>query len=686
MNHRIFLSLLLVSLVAPSRAQTQPATAPASSSVVRLEPFVVSSGFDDKTAFDLAQGSAILNGTELRERLAATLGESLAGTPGVSATSYGPGASRPVIRGLGGDRVRVLDNGVGTLDASNVSPDHNSSVEPLFASSIEVLRGPATLLYGSSAVGGAVNVIGNAVPSTAPTKPYVGSIELRGAGPAHERTGVAAITTGGPGFAIQWNALSQRSDDVAIPGVARIDADAPAVQPEGTLPNSDLTTRSGSLGAAWFFPDGRLGAAISSYYTLYGVPTDEPISIDMHQRRLELQGEFNPGPGFLRSLRGRFALGDYEHSEVADRTTINTTFRNKAWEGRLEASHGWSPSLGGTAGIQGSRSDFSAVGEEVVTPPSVTTNQAAFFLEEWKFTGGAVQFGSRIERQNIRLGDVDPALPAVAGYQASSGQEVTDTGTSGSAGLVLYPAADWSIGANFAYTERLPTAQERFSNGPHGGTGAWEVGTSGLGKERSLGFDLSIRRRVGFVTGSIGLFQNRFRGYIYEQELPAATISVTDNPDGLTPYQFVAKDAEFRGGEVDLTLHLYDREGRRLHLDFTADTVRAEQTTDHVPLPRTPPAHYGIKLSWQDPHWQLALETRTTARQDRIDSTETTTAGYTLLNASIAYGLTTTRATWEVFVRGENLTDREARVHQSFLKEFAPLPGRGVTVGTRLSF
>jgi iron complex outermembrane receptor protein len=683
MNTRIFLSLFLLATGALGRAQTAPA---AGGPVVKLEPFIVSSGFDEKTAFDLAQGTAILNGTELRAHLAATIGESLAGTPGVSATSYGPGASRPVIRGLGGDRVRVLDNGVGALDASNVSPDHNTALEPLFATSIEVLRGPATLLYGSSAVGGAVNVIGNEIPSAAPAKSWLGSLELRGGGAGHERTGVAALTAGGPAGAVQLNLLDQQAGDIVIPGVARTDADAPVVQPAGTLPNSDLTTRSGSLGASWFFPRGRLGAAVSSYKTVYGVPTDEPISIDMDQRRLELQGELEPGAGLLKAVRARFDFGNYRHSEVSDRTTINTTFRNRAWEGRLEAAHVWSASLSGTAGFQAARSDLSAVGEEVVTPPSVTSSQAFFVLEEWKFRGGAVQAGARLERQSIRLGDVDPALPAVAGYRAVSGQEVTETGASGSAGLVLYPARDWSIGANLAFTDRLPTAQERFSNGPHGGTGAWEVGTSNLSAERSLGFDLSLRRRVGFVTGSVGIFLNRFRGYIYEEALPSATIPAASNPDGLVPYQFVAKDAEFRGGEADLTLHLYDRKGRRLHLDLMADSVRAEQTTNHVPLPRTPPKHYGIRLRWETTRWRGSVETKTAARQDRVAPAESPTAAHTLLNASLAYGITTPKAGWDFFVRGENLTNREARVHQSFLKEFAPLPGRGVTLGTRVTF
>lgn len=678
---------------AGSSAQTAANSPPTAASAnnasdhpLSLDRLVVSAGLPDKTAFDLAQGTSILTGEELHRRAQATLGDTLAATPGVSSTYYGPGASRPIIRGLGGDRIRVLDNGVGALDASNISPDHNAAIEPLFAERIEVLRGPATLLYGSSAVGGVVNVIDNRIPSAPLPNAVAGAFETRGFGAARERASVAALSGGNQSFRLQIDGLTLRTRDLRIPDVARSDEEAPADQPRGTLPNSDTATDSGSVGASWFFPSGRLGAAVSTYSTSYGVPVDEPISITMKQRRLDLAGETSTSTGIIRGVKARLGFGDYTHREIADRSIVNTTFENQAWEGRLELPHVFTSEAGGTFGLQASRSDFSAVGEEVVTPAYLTTTQALFALEEWKRGAIALQVGARYERQSIQLREFDDsALPVVAGYDARSGRKKTGRGVSGSVGVVYYPAPDWSIGASLAYTERLATAQELFSNGPHGGTGAYEVGTSNLGNERSVGVDLSIRRRAGFVTGTASVFSNTFKNYIFEQELDA-TIIAPEVTDGLTPYQYVAKEARFYGAEFELAFHLIDTGKDHLHLELMSDYVHAQQTTDDEPLPRTPPLRYGAAVRYGHGPWEGGIEVRRTMKQDRFTASETATAGFTLLNADLTYTVTQDRATFEFFARGTNLTDAKARVHSSFLKDFAPLAGRGVVGGVRLKF
>ena len=675
-----------------SRAQTAPApAAPLAESdkdhVQHLDKFVVSAGHDPKTAFDLAQGTSVLAGEELHRLAQATLGETLASTPGVSSTSYGPGASRPVIRGLGGDRVRVLDNGVGALDASSVSPDHNTALEPLFASRIEVLRGPSTLLYGSSAIGGAVNVIDNAIPNTAPDGNARGALELRGGGAARERAAVLSAGGGAQAFAAQVNVLEQKTSDLRIPGVARIDADAPAAQPRGILPGSAGETFSGSLGASVFWGAGRAGGAVSHLETEYGVPNGEDITIRMRQARLDLEGEVTQPFGPFRSAKARLGVGSYTHSELADRTTVNTTFNNDAWEGRLELAHQPIGGVTGTLGVQSARSDFSAIGEEVVTPPSITQSGAVFALEEMKLGPRAtLQLGGRYEVQDVTLGTVEPTLPRLPGYAARSGERKRFGGASGSLGLVFYPAKDWSIGATLASSERLPTAQELFANGPHGGTSAYEVGTSGLGNEHSLGFDLSVRRRAGFVTGSVGAFVNRFRDYIFEQELAANAIPVANNPDRLTPYQFIAADARFVGAEAELLFHLVETEQRRVHLEVNTDRVRAQQTTADQPLPRIPPVRFGAQLSYEDGRWHAMVELRRSQRQTHVAPGETETPGYSLLNASVSYLIPAHRVNYEVFLRGRNLTDEEAREHTSFLKEFAPQPGRGFLGGVRMTF
>ena len=683
---------LFASAAHPQTAIPPPPTAatsalPAHDPIRHLDRFVVSAGHDPKTMFDLAQGTSVLAGEELHRVAQGTLGETLAGTPGVSSTYHGPGASRPVIRGLGGDRVRVLDNGVGALDASGLSPDHNTTLEPLFASRIEVLRGPSTLLYGSSAVGGVVNVIDNAIPDAAAINPASGALELRAGGAARERTAVVSAGGGRPRLATRVNALYRRSGDLRIPGVPRRDFAAPTVQPLGTLPGSSSETFSGSIGAGASWAAGKAGAALHHYDTEYGVPAGDGIAIRMRQTRLALEGETSRPFGIFRGATARLGLAGYTHSELGADNAIRTTFDNDAWEARLELPHAALGNVTGTLGLQAARSDLAARGDEVVTPPARTQSGAVFALEELPLGARAtLQLGARLEAQRLTVGEVDPALPPVPGYAARTGQRRKSTGASASLGLVVYPAKDWSLGLAAAFSERLLAAAELFAHGPHGGTAAYEVGSTGLGPERSVGLDVSLRRRAGFVTGSIGGFVHRFRDYIYLQELPAGAIPAAHNPEALTPYQFVAADARFTGAEADLLVHLIETEHRRLHFELSADLVRATQTRTREPLPRIPPARAAARLGFEDGRWHALAEVRRALPQRRFAAGESATPGYTQLNASVSRLFPAPRGTFELFLRGRNFTNAEAREHVSFLKEFAPLPGRGVIAGLRFTY
>lgn len=696
MSFRSYSPLLLLALSAvAARAQTAPAdpgTRP--NETLALETVVISAGADAKSAFDLAQGASLLEADTLHRSLQPTLGETLASVPGVNATYYGPGASRPIIRGLGGDRVRMLDNGVGSLDASNVSPDHNVSVEPLLVDRIEVLRGPATLLYGSSAVGGVVNVIDNRIPLRAPDQPFGGRAEMRYDSAANERTGVVALTAGNQSFAMQANALRTETDDVDIPGYA--DPANPADR--GTLVNSAISTKSGSLGGTYFWGKGNAGVAVSEYDTTYGVPVGEPIAIDMKQRRLDFRSEITEPFAAFKSAQIRFGLADYQHAEVDTSTGLpNTTFQNKAYEGRVELAQQEAGNLTGSVGFQVSRSDFSAVGEEVVTPPTLTTSQALFVLESYKLNPAlTLQFGGRYENQSIKVGEVDPLLPAYPGYDVTSGEKRTDHGFSLSTGLVWYPAKDYSVGLSVAYSQRLPVAQELFSNGSHGGTNAYEIGSSRLEREDAVGVDLTVRKRAGFVTGTVGAFVNRFANFVFEQRDPTLYFDedsgaflpypVPPGDEFLPIYQFVARDAVFYGGEADLMVHLVENETHHLHLDLSADYVHAQQTTDDEPLPRIPPLRAGAGLRYERGRWTAGVNVRHAFRQDRVAAEETETAGYTLIGADLGYRLPVGKSEWEFFARGTNLGDEDARVSTSFLKDIAPLPGRSVTAGVRLTF
>lgn len=688
MTSRSLIVLSTLGLVAgPLRAQVPPSSD--SKDTVHLDAVVVSSSGDSKSIFDLAQGASVLSGDRLRNRQAATLGETLSDTPGVNATYYGPGASRPIIRGLDGDRVRMLDNGVGSLDASNVSPDHNTAIEPLLVDRIEVLRGPSALLYGSAGVGGVVNVIDNRIPAAPSTTVINGRAEARYESASNERTGVFVVGGGNQHFGYQVEGLRTRTDDLEIPGYAQQGAGAPADQPKGTLPSSALSTKSASVGGSYFFQDGFIGVAASEYDTTYGVPTgDDPAtSIDLQQRRIDLRGEAMNRPGFVKGVRARLGFADYTHSELSGGTVANTTFKNKAYEGRVEFVQQTVGALSGTFGLQTSRSDFSAVGEEVVTPPTVTSNQAVFALEDYKVTPAlTLQVGGRYEYQTITLGEVSSVLPAFPGFSARTGEKRTDQGVSTSIGAVYYPTQDYSLGFALAYSQRLPVAQELFSNGPHGGTGAYEVGTSDLEKEKSLGLDLTFRKRAGFLTGSIGAFVNRFSGFIFEQQLPDEEKPLTNNPDDLAPFQFVAKDALFYGGEAEGMIHLVDTQTDRVHVELMSDYVHAQQTTDHRPLPRIPPWRAGAALRWEHGAWTGGVDLKHVFRQNRISDRETETPGYTLVGADLSYGFLANGVNYTLFLQGTNLADEEARVHSSFLKDFAPLAGRSVRVGLRAMF
>lgn len=688
MKSYFVLSVCALSL-ASRAAHGQTSRTGETPSTVHLDAVVVTATGEGKSVFDLAQGASVLSGETLRTREAATLGETLAATPGVNSTYYGPGASRPVIRGLGGDRVRMLDNGVGSLDASNVSPDHNTAIEPLLVDRIEVLRGPSALLYGSSAVGGVVNVVDNRIPAAPFSTPFGGRAEARYDSASAERTGVLALGGGEQSWGYQVQGLRTRTDDLDIPGFAQTGPDAPADQPHGRLPSSAISTKSGSIGGSYFWPDGYAGLAASEYDTTYGVPTgDDPAtSIELRQRRLDLRSETTHPFAFFKGTRTRIGVADYQHSELSGGTKVNTTFKNKGYEGRFELVQQNVNGLSGTLGAQATRSDFSAEGDEVVTPPTLTSTFAIFALEEFKVNERVTfQLGGRFERQSIKVGEVPTGLPSFPGFSVASGAKRKDDGVSASTGVVVYPAKDYSIGFSLACSQRLPVAQELFSNGPHGGTASYEVGTSDLAKEKSLGLDLTLRKRAGRITGSVGAFVNRFRGYVFEEKLPASATPTQNNPDLLPAFQFVAKDAIFYGAEAELSVHLVDTKADRVHLNLMADSVHAQQTTEHQPLPRIPPLRVGLGLAWEHGPWKAGAELRRVTRQSRISPTETETPGYTLLGADLSYTVTATGIVYEFFARGTNLTNEDARVHTSFLKDFAPLPGRSLTVGVRALF
>lgn len=716
-------SLLLLLTAASAAAQTQPPAADHPDEPVALDSLIVSASPYSRSQSALAQPTSVLAGRQLLLEQSGSLGELLSREPGVSSTYFGPGASRPVIRGLSGDRIRTLASGIGTIDASVISPDHAVAIDPLLIERVEIVRGPAALLYGGNAVGGVVNVIDHRIHTTQPDSALNLRSEVRTSSGNDEKSG-GAVLEGGSGL-IAWHldAYRRTAGNVEIPGFAesarRRAAEAaeaaehgedPPDETGGFIPNTALRSDGGAAGFSLIGPRGYIGFSASGHNAFYGVPTgghahahhhdedegdeantdpagdaehDESVRIDLRQRRLDVQGELTDPVGFFSSAKFKFGFARYRHTEL-EGDEIGTTFKNHGFDGRVELLHPAFGAFSGAAGWQGSRSDFNAVGAEAFLPPSRTDNHALFVFEEADFNPLAWQLGARLERQAIDLRD-------------GSALSRNETALAVSTGLVWTLDPTWTLGLSLARTERAPNAQELFAHGAHAGTASYEIGDPTLAVERGLALDLTLRKRAGFLTGSLTVFANRFDRYIYEQ--PTGEVAVAhggaiefvpaddeETEGGMPVYRFVQHDATFHGAELETIFHLHHGENRQLDLTLGADFVRARNTTTRSDLPRITPSRVKTGLTWTAGTLSLGGDVQFVAAQNRTAPLETSTGSYALIGVSATYRLTLDRMVIDLFVRGTNLGDEEARMHTSFLKEVAPLPGRSVTLGLRAAF
>lgn len=715
-------SIFCLCVASLSRAQTPPAAPPAPAhthahsqanphGTVTLDQFVTSAAPFARNQVDLAQSTTVLSGRSLQLKQQSTLGETLAGEAGISATSFGPGASRPIIRGLGGDRLRLLENSVGTLDASVISPDHAVSVEPFLIDRIEVVRGPASLLYGSNAVGGVVNVITHRIETDFPTEPVTGTFELRGSTAAEEfsRGGVldlALKSAADRAVVLHLDGFRRTAHDVRIPGFAESAAvraeeiehardqgePAPAFA-RGRLPNSALVSESGAVGVSFISKALHLGASYSGVDSTYGVPGHAHerapgdaagTQIVLKQRRTDVQAEWHAAAGWIQGARFKLGHAKYRHAELEPNGDVGTVFSNRGHDARLELLHGDGKTWNGALGAHSSRSDFAAMGEEAFLPPSVTRSDALFAFEEVAQDPITWQFGARLERSRIT---------------PENGPRRRDHEISGSLGAVWKLDAAHAFAVSATHTDRAPNAQELFADGPHAGTQAYEIGDARLKAERSLGLEASLRRKTGFVTGAVTVYANRFDGYVFEQ--PTGLVAIEDDgaweflpPDhpevaaaeegGLPVYRTVQRRARFWGAELETLWHLHENKDWQLDLRLAADFTRAREGSR--PLPRIPAPRVTTGLTWAHDDWQAGVESQFVFAQRRTAPLETASESYTLLSAWVSRTLTAGRARWDLFLRGTNLLNDEARPHPSFVKALAPLPGRSFAAGVRLTF
>jgi iron complex outermembrane receptor protein len=507
---------------------------------------------------DVAQPTEVLAGDELRQRIEASIGETLARLPGTNSSYFGPAASRPIIRGLGGERLQVLEDGLGSLDVSALSPDHAVTIESLLAEQVEVLRGPATLLYGNGTVGGVVNVVTSRIPATPREAPWQGVAELRGNSALDERAGTARVDATLGNVGLHVDGFTRDTNDVEIDSFAWSDAiraqfaadGLPVDETKGRVPNSDTDSQGVGLGASWFLDNGFAGLGYNRFESNYGVPGP---AIDMEQDRYDFASEIRDTlPGF-GTLRMRATVNDYLHREIEPSGEVGTTFDQRALEARVSADHAPVAGWAGAVGLQYRDTDLEATGEEAFVPPSDTSNAGLFLFEELPTGSLTWQAGLRIENQDI---DVDGAQP-----------DYDDTSVNASAGLVWDFDAAYSLALNLTRAERHPAATELYADGPHLAVARFEVGDPNLDPETALTGDLTLRRTAGDLRFAVTAFVNQFSDFIY-----AANTGAIE--DELPVYEYRQQDATFAGFEGELEFPLGALADGSLSGRLLADYVR----------------------------------------------------------------------------------------------------------------
>ena len=613
------------------------------------------------------QGAEVLRREEIVANLNGGLGDTLDAQPGVATTFFGAGASRPIIRGLGDDRVRVLQNGIGAIDASTASPDHAVTSDGLDAQRIEILRGAAALAYGGNAIGGVVNVIDQSIPTQRANG-------VHGSG----LVGLSSVDNGVQG---EVDLATDIGFATVRLGVSGRDTDAYDT-PIGTATNSWTQLRSYSGGASVVRGWGFAGVAVRRTQNEYGLFPESLGApggrIEMQQTRIEARGDIrlNVGPFDRLDFGGQHS--DYEHTEFEGGGAAGTRFTSRGWEGRVEAHHA-SGRLQGVIGFQASDVDFAARGNEAFITPTNTRDLGLFAVERWDTGRWGLEGGARVERRSI---------------DNEGGGSRQFSGLSVSAGAFLRPRAGWFIGTTIASTERAPTQIELFAAGPHLATLNYELGDPSLGKERAISVEGSVRYQSDRFSFELNLFNVNFTNYIALVErgdvfwLDDATETSGFAPNASSPIippdstilpvlNFISDDATFQGGEISASVRIAQTRGFTFRATAAMDIVQARFDSGGRP-PRIPPRSTTLGLTADSENWSGRIEFVDTARQDRVATFETTTEGYSFVNANLAWRPMGRDGALTLRIDARNLTDELGRVHASFLKDDLPLPGRNI--------
>jgi iron complex outermembrane receptor protein len=676
-RHTALAGAIALAFVSSTHAQAVPADAPATT----LSPIAVTGNPLGST--EVATPTTVLGGDALVLRRAGTLGETLNGLPGVSSSYFGPNASRPVIRGLDGERVRMLGNGAGSLDASTLSFDHAVPIDPLVVDRIEVLRGPAALLYGGNAIGGAVNALDNRIPKQ-PVQGVTGSVEGRVGGAEREKGGAALLETGNGAFAMHVDAFGRDTEDLKVPTYRPVEGGETLAE-TNRVRNSASRTKGGAVGGSIFFDKGYAGLSLDTYDSRYGVVAEPDVTIRMKRDHIGFAGELRDLSGPFKVLRAQVNHTDYRHEEIEGSGEIGTTFKTKGTELRLEAEHAAVGPVRGVVGLQVEDMDFSALGEEAFVPDTRTRKQAVFALEELPWAGGTLQGGLRAEHVKVSSdGDADPAEPKF-------GAPASRTFSLASASIANVWKFDkaWSVTGGLSYTERAPTSFELYANGVHAATGAFERGDPDLGEEKGTNLDVALAWNSGPNRFRVGAYTARFSRFI---SLDASGNTVDLVEDGTTEsfpeYVFRPVRARLNGFEIDGAHRLLDG-AWTLDASGKIDLTRGKNLDTGEALPRIAPLRATVGLDAAQGLWSGRAEVEHATKQTHVPSTDRETPSYSIVNLSLSRRFTFGEANdGLVFLKVTNVGDQLAYSASSIdtIRGLSPLPGRALKAGVRVNF
>ncbi len=688
-----------------------------------IDEIIVTGSPLNRSVDEAITGVSVLSGDELSDRLAATIGETLKSEPGVSSTFFGAGASRPILRGQGGDRIRVLTNGIGSIDASSASPDHAVAAEPAQAERIEVLRGAALLRYGSSGAGGVVNVIDGRIPDSLPEDGLDGAFRVGASSVDAGREVAGSLDKAFGNFVVHLDGTFKETDDYDIPGFAESGLfrsleeeehhdeahdeedhedhdheehhDDEEAEAFGTLDNSFTKSQSLTGGLSYIGDRGFFGVALHRFESDYGIPGghshghaeeheegheeeddheehdhedhdheegEEMVSISLEQTRFDVNGALDLD-GFFERLQLFGGYADYTHTEFEGPGEVGTIFSNEGYEARLEAIQRERDGWRGAYGVQYRDREFSAVGEEAFVPPTTTQQIGVYTFQEKQIGDLHIEGAARYERT-----DQENAL---------TGQDLSFDGISLSAGGDYHLTDALRFGGTVFRTERAPTTEELFSNGPHLATEQFERGDPTLDIETATGVEFAVRHREEGHFITLNLFYTDYEDYVFER-------AIGEEEDGLEVFQFVGEDATFKGFEIQGGFDVTRIGNFDIKVDGLAEYVRAE--TESGNLPRIPPLSLLTGIEAVSDRFSLRAELDYASEQNKVDAFELPTEDYALVNLFASWKAPVGTQPVRLSLSLHNAFDEDARQHTSFLKDTVPLPGRNVRFSIATQF